>query len=79
MLSTLLSPYSLFLVLILTALLIAGVIAAVELWFSIFPVCVTSVNDRVLEACYRSVTLVAIVFFATAILRRLIGGGINAL
>jgi len=59
-------------------MLIVGIIAAIELYLSIFQTFVTSVSDRILESLYRIVLLAAIGYSLIAFLAALIGGDINA-
>lgn len=73
------NPLSLSLVVILASGLIAGVIAVLELYNTIFPDFVTSASTKLLGGLYRFAVIVAIVYFEIAILRVLIGGGTNAL
>jgi hypothetical protein len=76
--SILSSPCSLSLALILILLLPVGIIAAIELYYTIFPIFVISVSDQLLKALYRFVLLAAIVCCMIVILLQLTGGGINA-
>jgi hypothetical protein len=79
MLSTLLSLLFPSLVLALILLLLAGAVAALELYNDISPNFVTSVSWRVATGLYRFVVLAVIVCCVIAILHLLTGGGINAL
>ena len=63
----------------LIVLLVAGIIQVVELFYTIFPVFVTSASEVIAESLYRTVLLAATVYCLIAILLQLTGGGTNAL
>lgn len=74
-----LNLYSLYLASVSMFLLVAGIVTAIELYFSIFPGYVTSARDRWLEVCHRIVLLAAVGYCLIVTLHQLIGGDINAL